>query len=718
MYKINTFVIFFFCYLLLVNQNVNAQQNVLNLSISEKINKLIDPLEPDPIFGYLEKNDSQQTRDWVAGQNDKALSWYKSYTEQKILEGEVKDSLNQSKSVANTPIFKKNVYRRFDGVLKKIASHRFTEPDSNWEVVFDTKKLAETVGAGFTFSRRKCLEPEEERCLLFFSKSGTDTELVLEYDLKAQTFINNGFRLPLGKNNQASWLNRDTLLIAANLGPDSVTTAGYPRQVRVLKRGQDLSSAALIYECAQNEVGIIIRTFENSYKKIIVIDKHTTFWTNEYFAVTGDSHSLKLNKLILPDSATELQLVGESLLAFVSKDETINGLELKAGSFVEVDYQNSNFPKVIFWMDQNSQPLNYTDTTQDNLWISYNEDVHGKVATLKKISGDWVFTAHELPLFGVVGFSGGDPFSNQIRIEHATLIENNIYYQADDTDKVSFMEIQRATPFTDPTNLIVEQFKAKSSDGTLVPYFIIRRKDAVGKAVPTVQYAYGGFGAIVHADTINSWFPFYIKSFVARGGAFVLAGIRGGGEYGKKWHEAGIRQNRWNSFRDLFGVAEDLISKGFTTPTQLGLRGDSNGGILMGVALTSRPDLFSAIVMKHGLFDMIRYTSIGDSGPSWIAEFGDPKDPADLEYLKSYSPFQKITAGKKYPPVLVTTATNDDRVHPSHMRKVAAKLEAYGSKTIFYESSVGGHTRQDAEYRLLESTMELQFFMESLGLKN
>ncbi|MBL7715751.1 MAG: S9 family peptidase [Bdellovibrionales bacterium] len=669
------------------------------------------------IYETLEDNFQKSTQTWVQAQNQTSLAWFNAGPGKSLLEQEVSDSLRSGGTLAYSNIIQGKIYANFNRILKRIDADRFAAPEKDWEEFLNISALENLIGPGFKYRDRNCFLPDQVRCLISFSVSGSDKIVMREYDRTIQNFVSGGFELPLGKSTFA-WFDADTILVGADLGASSVTTSGYARQVRLWKRSDPIANAPIVFEVPKNYVGLEFKPIVTSKVSTVLIRVFQTLWKTEIYGTVSDPQGFRTFPIAFPKSVLDFNAVGDTLIGYMTADESVGGTVLKTGSYVEIPLTEGSSPSLAYFLDPSLYPRYVLQAaTQDRLWISFFDDVHGKLATLQKVSGSWQLNIINMPKFGVVGMKAGDAFGDQVMIRHSTILEADQYYRAEiKSGKPVLTLVAKDTPHADPSLMSVEQFKAKSKDGTWVPYFLIRRKADIGKAVPTVMYGYGGFGSVVHADTLNTWFPFYLKSFVSRGGAFVLAGIRGGGEYGEPWHQDGIRMKRWNNFDDFFAVAEDLIAKGATTSKQLGARGDSNGGILMGVSMTNRSDLFSAVVIKHGLFDMVRYTQMADAGPSWIAEFGDPADPKELAYIQSYSPYLNLVPGKTYPPVLMTTATNDDRVHPSHMRKAHAKLMELGSESIFYESAVGGHGRTDPGYRKLESAMELQFFMEKLGL--
>jgi prolyl oligopeptidase len=321
---------------------------------------------------------------------------------------------------------------------------------------------------------------------------------------------------------------------------------------------------------------------------------------------------------------------------------------------------------------------------RDAVYASIYHDVTGSIQVFHP-GGDgvWSHTTLALPTGGsthIVAANAWGPEA-QFRFESYTT-PTTLYADPGDGTPVAIKSLPARF---DASNLMTEQFFATSQDGTQIPYFVTRRKTLTGPA-PTVLYGYGGF----EVSETPSYSPNFGMLWLSRGGVFVVANIRGGGEYGPAWHQAALLQNRQKAYDDFQAVARDVVKRGITTPRQLGIMGGSNGGLLVSANMVQRPDLFGAVVCQVPLIDMIRYTHIG-AGASWAAEYGDPARAADRDWIMKYSPYQNVRAGKSYPPVFFVTATSDDRVTPVHARKMAARMEAQGHEVLFYENTDGGH---------------------------
>ncbi len=285
-----------------------------------------------------------------------------------------------------------------------------------------------------------------------------------------------------------------------------------------------------------------------------------------------------------------------------------------------------------------------------------------------------------------------DEKSNHVYLSYSDFLTPTSIYHIDDSKKLRASKVLQAPAKFNSSHYKISQLKTKSKDGTEISYFIVYPKkmslSASKNPLPTLLYAYGGFEIALTQSYLGSTG----KAWIEKGGVYVVANIRGGGEYGPDWHKSALKQNRHKAYEDFYSVAEDLIRRKITTPRQLGIKGGSNGGLLTSVAFTQRPELFNAVISEVPLANMLLYHQ-WLAGASWMEEYGNPDEPIMRKYLESYSPLHNLSKDKKYPEVFFLTSTKDDRVHPAHARQMVARMQELGHPVLYNENTDGGHGR-------------------------
>lgn len=586
------------------------------------------------------------------------------------------------------------------GIWRRTTIADYGNAAPAWEVLLDLDKLASEEHENWVWKGSDCT-PSLKRCLLTLSRGGGDAAVVREFDLATKSFVKGGFELAEAKS-QITWLDEDTVVFGTDFGPGSMTSSGYPRIVKTWKRGEPMTSARTVYEGKEGDVASAAVVFHNPAGTIAVIQRAVTFFTSEYYWLTGDGTARRLD---LPLGADLKGAQGDQLLFTLRDDWGPPGpAQRKKGSLIACHVESGDQAVRIgvvnlFTPDEHSA-IDEVAAGRDAVYVSVNHDVTGSIHVFRPANGGWSETTLALPAAGsthIVSANTWGPEA-QFRFESYTT-PTTLYAAAGDGPPVPIKSLPARF---DSTNLATEQFFATSKDGTKVPYFVTRSRSLRGPA-PTVLYGYGGFEI--------SLTPSYSANFgmlwLTRGGVFVVANIRGGGEYGPAWHQAALLENRQKAYDDFQAVAADLVKRGITTAKQLGIMGGSNGGLLVSANMVERPDLFGAVVCQVPLVDMIRYTHIG-AGASWEAEYGDPDKAADRAWILKYSPYQNVKQGRRYPPVLFVTATSDDRVTPVHARKMAARMEAQGHSVLFFENTDGGHAAA-ADHRQAAEMWALSF---------
>ena len=587
------------------------------------------------------------------------------------------------------------------GIWRRTSIADYANAAPAWDVLLDLDQLAREEHENWVWHGADCA-PSLKRCLLTLSRGGGDAAVVREFDPDAKAFVKNGFELAEAKS-QITWLDEDTVVFGTDFGAGSMTSSGYPRIVKVWKRGEPMASARTVYEGKESDVASAGVVFHDPAGTIAVIQRAVTFFTAEYYWLASDGTT---RPLPLPLGADLKGAQGDNLLFTLRDDWGVPGAaSIRKGSLiacrVDVGEKGVHIDTVVLYTPDEHSAIDEVVAGRDAVYVSVNRDVTGSVHVFRPgANRSWSETTLSLPTAGsarIVSANTWGPEA-QFRFESYTT-PTTLYATAGEGAPAPIKSLPARF---DATGLATEQFFAISKDGTRVPYFVTRARSLTGPA-PTVLYGYGGFEI--------SLTPSYSANFgmlwLTRGGVYVVANIRGGGEYGPGWHQAALLQNRQKAYDDFQAVAADLVKRGITTAKQLGIMGGSNGGLLVSANMVERPELFGAVVCQVPLIDMIRYTHIG-AGASWEAEYGDPDKPADRAWIMKYSPYQNVRKAKRYPPVFFVTATSDDRVTPVHARKMAARMEEQGHTVLFYENTDGGHAAA-ADHRQAAEMWALSF---------
>jgi len=660
----------------------------------------------DPYL-WLEDVHGAQALEWVKGQNAKSTAVLQADPDYRKDYDAILKVLDATDRIPYGELDHQYVFNFWQdaehpkGIWRRTSIADYANAAPAWDVLLDLDQLAREEHENWVWHGADCA-PSLKRCLLTLSRGGGDAAVVREFDPDAKAFVKNGFELAEAKS-QITWLDEERVVFGTDFGAGSMTSSGYPRIVKVWKRGEPMASARTVYEGKESDVASAGVVFHDPAGTIAVIQRAVTFFTAEYYWLASDGTT---RPLPLPLGADLKGAQGENLLFTLRDDWSVPGAaSIRKGSLiachVDVGEKGVHIDTVVLYTPDEHSAIDEVVAGRDAVYVSVNRDVTGSVHVFRPgANRSWSETTLSLPTAGsarIVSANTWGPEA-QFRFESYTT-PTTLYATAGEGAPAPIKSLPARF---DATGLATEQFFATSKDGTRVPYFVTRARSLTGPA-PTVLYGYGGFEI--------SLTPSYSANFgmlwLTRGGVYVVANIRGGGEYGPGWHQAALLQNRQKAYDDFQAVAADLVKRGITTAKQLGIMGGSNGGLLVSANMVERPELFGAVVCQVPLIDMIRYTHIG-AGASWAAEYGDPDKPADRAWIMKYSPYQNVRKAKRYPPVFFVTATSDDRVTPVHARKMAARMEEQGHTVLFYENTDGGHAAA-ADHRQAAEMWALSF---------
>ncbi len=646
-------------------------------------------MSDDP-YQWLEDVTGDRQLDWVRARNATTDAALASTPEFKAMEAGIREVLDSDAKIPGVQKIGDYFYNFWKdrnherGIWRRTTLEEYRKPNPAWETILDLDALNRAEGENWVWHGADCLRPAYERCLIALSRGGADADVTREFDLKNKTWIRDGFFRPEAKGG-LGWIDQDSVYVYTDFGDGSMTESGYPRVVKRWKRGTPLASAQVVYEGKPDDMYIAAMHDDTPGFERDFVSRTLAFYNDELYLVGRDG---KLSKVDVPNSANK-SVKRQWLTLELREPWTVGGRTYAAGSLLAAKFDEfmagERQFEVLFAPTERSSLAGST-WTRSHLVLNVLEDVKNRLSVLTPGADGWArseFTG--APAFGTLGVSAVD--SDQSDAVWLTATD----YLTPTTLSMATIgqapEVLKSMPaFFDASNSVIEQHFATSADGTRVPYFLVRPKDlkADGKA-PTLLYGYGGFEI--------SLTPGYSgglgRAWLSRGGVYAVANIRGGGEYGPRWHQAALKANRHKAYEDFAAVAQDLVRRGITSPQHLGVQGGSNGGLLTGNMLTQYPELFGAVVVQVPLLDMKRYNKLL-AGASWMAEYGNP-DTADWEFIRTFSPYHLFDAKKEYPPVIFLTSTRDDRVHPGHARKMAAMMIEAGKDVTYYENIEGGH---------------------------
>ena len=647
----------------------------------------------DPYI-WLEQVSSPRAMDWVHSHNattTKRLEadprYANNYTEALAIAG-AKDRIPQPRFLHDQIYNFWQDREHLRGIWRKTSLDDYASPDPHWTTVLDIDALNIAEGKSWVYKGAEVLEPDETRCMIQLSDGGEDAVTAREFDLETSRFVEGGFTLPRGKH-RVAWEDKDTLLIATDWTPGDLTESGYPFIVKRLKRGQPLSAAVEVFRGTKTDVGVSPAVVHDGQgHSLAFIDREiATFKSEEYILTPRGAERTNL-----PAKSGIADLVDGRVILRLDEAWTVNGKTFEPGSLLQTDLDAtktspSALKPALIWAPGPREALHGLSSTRDKLLVGVLDNVQGRAFVYTPSGDGWTHKPLALPQNLSIGLASADSRSSRAFIDVEGFLTPTQLWLAD-ADTGSLRTLKTLPPKFDASRDVVEQFEATSTDGTKIPYFVVHRKKiALDGSTPTLMTAYGGF----QISRTPRYSALEGKLWLEQGGAYVLANIRGGGEFGPKWHEAGLGVKRQIIYDDFAAVAKDLFARKITSPRRLGIEGGSNGGLLMGVELTQHPDMWRAVVIDVPLLDMIRISKIA-AGASWQGEYGDVNaDPAVMAFWLKTSPYQNLRKGVAYPEPFIFTTTKDDRVGPQHARKFAARMEEFGLPFLYYENTEGGH---------------------------
>ncbi|AEU38965.1 prolyl oligopeptidase family serine peptidase [Granulicella mallensis] len=646
-------------------------------------------------YVWLEDVSSDRSMNWVKDENERTAKvlendpHFAAYHEEALKLSQAPDRLPYP-DLRGGDVY--NFWRdaeHVNGIFRKTSLSDYLTLQPKWQTVIDYDALGKQDSVKWVSHGLDCLYPGDHYCLVGLSAGGEDADTMREFDLKTGKFVEGGFTLPHSKQS-ASWLDKDTLLIARDWGPGTMTKSGYPFVVKEWKRGTPLDTAKEVFRGQESDISAGAYTLHDTKgHSLTVFTRGVSFFESQSFVQTPQG----LKQLSIPLKANLSGMIDGRVLLSINEDWTPAGQSksFRQGSLLEMNLAEvvkdpAHLKPTVVFEPTAQEFLQGVDTTKTRLLLTTLNHVQGKAYIYTPTANGWTKKSLPVPENSTVGVITTNESDDTFFLSITGFLTPSSLWLGDAA--TTSLKLQKTEPARfDASKDVVEQLEATSKDGTKVPYFVVHRKDLkYDGSNATLLNAYGGFEV---AET-PSYSANIGKLWLENGGVFVLANIRGGGEFGPAWHEAGLKTHRQRIYDDFAAVGEDLIARKITSPKHLGIMGGSNGGLLMGVEMTQHPDLWNAVVIQVPLLDMLRFEQIA-AGASWVGEYGSVSIPEQRTFLASISPYNQLKPDVKYPEPLIFTTTKDDRVGPQHARKFAAKMEEYHEPFFYDEIIEGGH---------------------------
>jgi prolyl oligopeptidase len=658
---------------------------------SDSTKKVSDVTDKEDPYLWLEDVTGEKALDWVKQRNAITQAKFESSPEFTKLRDDLLEILNSKERIPFVTKYGDHYYnfwrdeKNERGLWRRTTLEEYRKPQPKWETVLDLDAVAANEKENWVWSGAQLLRPGYKLALVSLSRGGADATVTREFDMETKQFVKDGFYRAEAKGS-LGWIDENNVFISTDFGPGSMTTSGYPRLAKRWKRGTPVEQAEMIYEGVETDMSVSAIHDDTPGFERNFVSRNLAFYNDELYWLNEQS---KLIKIDVPNSANK-SVIREYLLLELREPWEIEGSKYAAGSLLITKFDDFIAGKrqfdVAFAPSDNTSLASY-GATKDHFYINVLEDVKNRIYVLTASATGWKREPLAgAPQFGTIGVSAVDSDESNDYfltvtdyITPTTLMLGSIGKNPE--------KLKQLPAYFDASNLEITQNFATSDDGTKVPYFMVATKGLkLDGSNPTLLYGYGGF----EISLTPSYSGSVGRAWTSQGGVYVVANIRGGGEYGPRWHQAALKANRLRAYEDFAAVAKDLVRRGVTKPEKLGIQGGSNGGLLVGNMVTLYPNLFSAAVCQVPLLDMKRFHLLL-AGASWMAEYGNPDKDGEWDFIKTYSPYQNVQENTKYPTVLFTTSTRDDRVHPGHARKMMARMEAQGHQVLYYENIEGGH---------------------------
>ena len=698
----------------------NAHDHPANADDKTMTDDGIPGPEQDPYI-WLEEARSDEALAWVKAENVRTLGALEADPRFERLKSDalaIYDSEDRIPFVSFRPDGLYNFWQDKEnpkGLVRRTSLESYQTENPEWDIVLDVDALAKAEGKEWVYKGTTCLPPALNKCMIALSDGGKDATILREFDTSTKQFIEGGFELSESQGG-ISWIDADTLLVTRNFSDDLMTESEYPYTSRVWKRGTSIDAAEEIFRGERQDVysGASLLRDSSGTIHARTAYRSTSFHETENYV----EHAGEWLRLDIPLKASLFGIVDDHLLYSTDVDWEVDGQTFPADSLIAVNLEEwkadpNGAAKTLVWAPADRQTKRGGAVTANALFVSLLDNVAGKILQFNYVTneygGAWQSEQVDLPENATLGVAASSSETDQIMFTVTDFLNPTTLYYSDGSGTP---EVLKTSPsYFDKAGLEVEQLEATSADGTKIPYFIVK---PVGMELDgetaTLMTGYGGF----QVPRLPGYLGTTGKLWLENGGVYVLANLRGGGEFGPKWHQTAIRENKQRTWDDFIAVGEDLVARGFTSPEHLGIQGGSQGGLLVGTTFTQRPDLFGAAIVQIPLFDMLRFHLIG-RGASWIGEYGDPRIPEQREWIESYSPYQKIVEGVDYPTPFLWASTADDRTHPAHARKGAAKLKELGQPYFYFEDMTGGHSGGvDNEQRAKLQALQFVYLMQQL----
>lgn len=672
--------------------------------------------EQDPYI-WLEEARSEEALAWVRAENERTLAHMEAdprFEELKQAALAIYDSEDRVPYVSFRPDGLYNFWQDKEnpkGLLRRTTLESYQTDEPEWEIILDVDALAAAEGKEWVYKGSTCLPPALNKCMIALSDGGEDATIQREFDTSTKEFVEDGFKLEEKSQGGIQWIDEDTLLVSRDFGEGTLTESEYPLSSRIWKRGTSIDDAPEVFRGEPTDVWSSASLLRDNTGTVHAMTafRAVSFHETEYF-VSIDSDWVRLE---IPKKASPYGIVDSQLLLSTDVDWEVDGQTFPADSLIAVDLEEwkvdpNGAKKTPVWAPAERQTKRGGAITGNSLFVGMLDNVVGKVVQFDFEDGEWISKQVELPDNATVGIAASSSETDQIMFTVTDFLNPTTLYYSDGGTPVA---LKQSPSRFDKAGMEVEQHEATSADGTKIPYFIVKPEGMdMDGTTATLMTGYGGF----QVPRLPGYLGATGKLWLENGGAYVLANLRGGGEFGPGWHQTAIRENKQRTWDDFIAVGQDLADKGFTSPQHLGIQGGSQGGLLVGTAFTQRPDLFGGAIVQIPLFDMLRYHLIG-RGASWIGEYGDPRIPEQREWIEGYSPYQKIVEGVDYPTPFLWASTADDRTHPAHARKGAARLKELGQPYFYFEDMTGGHSGGvDNEQRAKLQALQYVYLMQQL----